>query len=59
MEIPNLSSILNDARADGLLGKFIARVILTPKERLTSFDLRTQTFRVNVELSTYHHDHTV
>ena len=34
------------------------RVILAPKERLTPFDLRTQTFRVNVELSTYYHGHT-
>ena len=30
-------------------------VILAPKD---PFDLRTQTFRVNVELSTYYHRHT-
>ena len=34
------------------------RVIHAPKERLTPFDLRTKTFRVNVELSTHYHKHT-
>ena len=34
------------------------RVIHDPKERLTPFDLRTKTFRVNVELSTHYHKHT-
>ena len=32
------------------------RVIHGPKERVTLFDLKIQTFRVNVEFSTYHHE---
>lgn len=36
----------------------ITRVILAPNERLTLFDLRTQLFRINVELSTHYHEHT-
>ena len=36
----------------------MSRVILAPDERLTPFDLRTQTFRVHVELSTNYHRHT-
>ena len=35
-----------------------ARVILDPKNILTPFDLRTQTFRVNAELSTYYGEYT-
>ena len=36
----------------------ITRVVLGPNDVLTPFDLRTQTFRVNVELATYYHKHT-
>ena len=35
----------------------MTRVILAPKERLTLFDLRTQTFRVNMVLFTYYNNH--
>ena len=35
--------------------KVLFRVILAPKERLTPFDLWTETLRVYVEWSTYYH----
>lgn len=40
------------------LGKFeiMTRVILIPYDLVTPFDLEGQTFRVNVELSTYYHE---
>ena len=34
---------------------YITRVILAPNDLFTPFDLKAQTFRVNVEWSTYYH----
>ena len=34
----------------------ITRVILAPNDVLTSFDIRAQIFRVNVEFSVYKHE---
>ena len=36
--------------------KILTRVIHGPKDRVTPLDLKVQTFRVNVEFSTYHHE---
>ena len=38
--------------------QFITRVSPAPYDHLTPCDLRAQTYRVNVEFSTYHHEHT-
>ena len=38
------------------LTEIMIRVIHGPKDRVTPFDLKVQTFRVNVEFSTYHHE---
>ena len=39
-----------------LRDQVLVRVIHGPKDRVTPFDLKVQTFRVNVEFSTYHHE---
>ena len=53
----HLKSLKRLDQIDFFLYHNMVRVILAPKERFTLFDLRTQTFRVHVELSTYYHRH--
>jgi len=51
---PDTESWLQDIDPGFKTGRVMTRVILAPDYALTPSDLRTQTFRVNVEWSTYY-----